>query len=127
MTRYDNALARARAKANQFLTDRCAIERPRQKTDEYGTPRPEWIVIGTGIPCRVIGSGSNVGGAMIAANQEVLTDSYRIALEAGTDIQADDRIIVAGVIYGVMRIEQRLTAEFWHMVLCERKEGSDDD
>lgn len=120
--------ARLRAQAETFLTDKCVIERVLVGQGDFMTPQNEWRIIATGVKCRLItGIKSSYGQVAEISEQEVLKEYYSLAVPIGTEIQADDRVMVNDVTYTVLRMETEFTDEFFTQVLLTRRRGADYD
>lgn len=115
-----------RKQAEGFLTDSCTIERESEVMGEFMAPRAGWNVVAQGVKSRLIKPGSQQGSAVIvAADQEVTTNHYRLILPAGTDLQPNDRVLHDGQYYSVVRLEDRLTDELYHSAILMRKSEAD--
>lgn len=117
---------RLRKQAEGFLTDTCVIERLLVGQGEFMTPQNVWRIIGSGVRCRIITQGRSFASQVqTVAEQETLKEEYRIVLPLGTDIQANDRILNGNTTYTVVRMETRLTDEFFIQATIANKRGAD--
>ena len=106
---------------NKWLTERATIQRQLQTRGSFGEQIHDWTVVGSNIDCRVITIGNNSNASDTVGNQEVMLDTYKIVLRAGTDIGVDDLISVGGRVYRVTRINDDRTDELDINVLVERE------
>lgn len=117
-------LGRLQATASQWLNETCTIEvNVPAISDDLGTESPQWQVLTSNVPCRVIRSqGSKYG---MVGMQQSLEDSYRIALPPLTstyswELATGMRIMVGGNIYSVIGIEDDLSNEVFRQVQVKR-------
>lgn len=115
-------LARIRASAAAWLTDRCKIEREVVSTGDYGDVSATWTTVADDVPCRVImARRSDLNADGITAGQETLEENYRLAVAHTIALDVNQRVTVGGVIYSVVRIETALSDKIFTQAVLARK------
>lgn len=110
-------LDRIQQKLNTFLDDVATIEKEATGTDVYGVPVHDWALVADGVACRLIrGRESRAGAVAMVGEQTRLSESYRVILPVGTEVQAGYRVTVGGVQYRVIGIG-RVTGLFLDVVV----------
>lgn len=102
----DNELSSIRNQfAETFLTQTATITRKSGTgTDAFGSPTEERVTVGTAA-CAVHSSEySAQSKAQEAGARETLFDEVQMEFPVGTDIQQDDVVIVGGVSYQIISI-----------------------
>lgn len=117
-------LGRLQATASQWLNETCTIEvNVPAVNDDLGTETPNWQVLTSSVPCRVIGANDSKYGA--AGMQQSIEDAYRIALPPQTGLytwalETGMRITVGSNTYSVTGIEDDLSNEVFRQVQAKR-------
>lgn len=119
-------LAKLRKQAATTLTDTCTIKRKTTTMGEFLSPQAGYQQIATGVQCRVIGVGTLTNSTVgLTASQESLMESYRLVVPVGTDLQADDMVIINDLAYSVVRLLDNLSDQFFAQALITFKTGVD--
>lgn len=95
-------LANIRTALEVFLDDTCTISRERETFDSMGGSSHVPEIVASGVSCRVIMGKSdteNIG------NQESLTETYRLIVPVGTELDVDYIVTLADeTVYQVIEI-----------------------
>jgi len=99
-------LAIIRARVEDTLTERCAIERETRSRGAMGEPVPVWVVVASDMPCRVI--RGKQGGYQEVGATESLVERWRVIFPLTAYFKVDDRIRMAdGTLYQVVDVVDR--------------------
>lgn len=119
-------LTKLRKQAISTLTETCIIKRKITTRDEFLSQVSGYDQIASEVACRMIGVGTLTNSTVgLAANQESLMESYRLIVPVGTDLQADDIVVIGGLTYTVVRLLDNLTDQFFAQALISFKTGVD--
>lgn len=88
----ERQLAAMQVEANKYLTDTCTIRRTTLVPDEAGGTT-ETYVDRAGVACRLASTGGSEGKV---AERMSLVTPWTVTLPAGTDITAEDCILMDG-------------------------------
>lgn len=118
----DGMRRQIRARARQWLHQRCRIEREQQAISEYGEPVVTWVLVADDVPCRLVQAGSRTTSQVSeVGSAEGLAQAYRLAVTADVALENDMRVVLEGQTYYVVGIEQMLTDEvFRHGIVVKR-------
>mgnify|MGYP000877274177 CR=1 FL=1 len=93
----------------QYMTETCTIQKRMPKVNAVGAAVEEFEDTAT-VKCRIITERQGAhGSAEQIAGRETLTDSYRFALPAGTEIRDDYRLIANGFTHEIIGILDKHT------------------
>lgn len=93
MVTVSNALkAQIQAALTGLLTDTCTIYAEQLGADEYGAPTGSWVVVASGVACRVIMLNRLKEAADAQGGQETIADTYRLIVPAGTALDTGQRV-----------------------------------
>ena len=96
---------RLQAVLNAALDKTCTIERQNADRGEFGELLHNWQAVATDVSCRLIDAQvTNNSELQTTGNQEIMLQTARLILPAGTAIDVNYRVIIAGVIYNVIAI-----------------------
>ena len=120
----DFLLGRLQATASQWLNETCVIEvNVPAISEDLGSESPQWQVLASSVPCRVIGANDSKYGAV--GMQQALEDTYRIALPPPTGVYTWSlvtgmRITVGSKTYSVTGIEDDLSNGIFRHAVVKR-------
>ncbi|MDX2163036.1 MAG: head-tail adaptor protein [bacterium] len=115
-------IARLRAAARRYLTERCTIQRETVTTGAYGDSIRAWATVTVDVPCRLVRARrSDLDATAILAGRETLRVEYRLAIPHDADLRGGDRVIVGEAVYRVVRIEAALTEPIYRQAIIARR------
>jgi len=109
--------------AKQYMKTTCTIEQEVVVTGEFAQPVKNWQVVASNAPCRVITVGSTRGTSAVneAGAQENLQQEYRLEVTVDIALSVNQRVMVDGEQYNIVRIEKALTDELFHQAIMTRR------
>jgi len=103
-------LERIARQAERWLDNWARVERVTTAIDAMGAQVNELQVVNPAMMCRLIrGTDGRTGNMEIIGNQPNLTESYRVSFLAGSDVRADDRLIINDIVYRVVGLNRAST------------------
>ncbi len=97
-----------------LLIETCTIQRFTEgAADDYGNPALTWTDHLTDEPCRLVASS----GREIKVGAEIVVADYKLFVES-IDITEQDRVVISGITYEVLLIQDYADAGSSHHKQC---------
>lgn len=113
-------LAKIRSDAGKAVFDKkCTIRRNSQTFDSKGGSADNYIDIADNVPCAMV--GLSMPTQQFLADQPIGIDSRTLHTPYGTDIQANDEVVIDGVEYKVLSPYGEKTIQVFTSVVILRK------
>lgn len=92
------------------------IERASYAADGMGGQRETWAAVGT-VDCRLMIQASRQGQEFVTGEQETSLTRWWATMPIGTDVLAQDRLLVASRNFEVVAVNN--DEDYWSAVRCE--------
>lgn len=113
-------LAKIRSDAANAVFDKtCTIKRNQQVFDSKGGSVDDLIVIADNVPCAMV--GLSVPTQQFLADQPIGIDSRTLHTPYGTDLQANDEIVINNIEYKVLSLYGEKTLQVFTSGIILRK------
>lgn len=117
-TAFAISLVRLRRRSERNMPERAVISRPALSDDGAGGRTETYATIASNVPCRIesvnLRDVQNLASMVQTGSQTLrITEdkTWALCFPIGTPVQRKDNVVIAGVTYRIMDMQDRLTNE----------------